>query len=63
MGVAYMTGLFSENIMADRDETSVGLIGTGNMGSAFGESLLAANFHITVWNRTICKQRVIDELP
>jgi len=41
--------------MADRDGTVVGLIGTGNMGSALGESLLAANFNLTTWNRTLSK--------
>ena len=35
--------------------TTVGLIGTGNMGSALGESLLAANFSLTAWNRTRSK--------
>ncbi|MCP4764799.1 MAG: NAD(P)-dependent oxidoreductase [Gammaproteobacteria bacterium] len=41
--------------MADSDGAVVGLIGTGNMGNALGESLLAVNFNLTVWNRTPSK--------
>lgn len=48
--------------MADQDETVVGLIGTGNMGNALGESLLTANFNLTVWNRTLSKTDSLNSL-
>jgi 3-hydroxyisobutyrate dehydrogenase-like beta-hydroxyacid dehydrogenase len=36
---------------------TVSVIGIGNMGSALAETLLAAGFAVTVWNRTVSKAK------
>ena len=41
---------------------SVSIIGIGNMGSALAESLLAAGFVVTIWNRTVGKSKRLVEM-
>ena len=38
----------------------MGLIGLGNMGTAFGERVLAAGFDLVVWNRTAEKSQPLE---
>ena len=40
---------------------TVSVIGIGNMGSALAETLLAAGFRVTVWNRTQAKAKPLVE--
>ena len=40
---------------------TVSVIGTGNMGSALAEALLAARFRVTVWNRTPARAKPLVE--
>ena len=48
--------------MASQSSKKVGVIGLGHMGCALAESLLANNFRITVWNRTLSKADQVRDL-
>jgi 3-hydroxyisobutyrate dehydrogenase-like beta-hydroxyacid dehydrogenase len=45
-----------------RDKEPVGLIGSGLMGTALAERLLAHGYHVAVWNRTPAKAKPIIAL-
>lgn len=48
--------------MSSQDNTLVGMVGLGHMGGALAESLLAAGFRTTVWNRTETKAERLKAL-
>jgi 3-hydroxyisobutyrate dehydrogenase-like beta-hydroxyacid dehydrogenase len=48
--------------MTTQDKKSISMVGLGHMGSALAETLLANNFQVTAWNRTISKSDQLKAL-